>query len=241
MEEDTSIGVLTLYRPARAATPSVHVSAMKGHGRYDVHVAGKINVAEKKINHGTELVNTGHCDKICDQVSDAVLVVGPTSNTKCKDGCGKSEKEDMVFVCSEFRNTSKIDCDTAVRGAVMNIRSELFIHTQRLTLQVVSMLARMLLMLTFVTSVSHSVTGVMKLRTLCIWRTRFRHEQKIDRFGQTHGDVWRLRSDGNNGHPDNIFDQVPDAVLETCHTFVLPLQCHLRDLREGQLAVQQVR
>merc|ERR1711959_532613 len=76
---------------------------------------------------GSESVNEGHPDKLCDQVSDAVLdaclKVDPKSKVACETAC----KDNMVMVLGEITTGSKLDYDAIVRGAVKGIGYDSFV------------------------------------------------------------------------------------------------------------------
>merc|ERR1712193_385528 len=83
--------------------------------------------AAKKQNTGrtflfsSESVNEGHPDKLCDQVSDAVLDACLTGDPKCKVACESASKDNMVMVFGEITTSSKLDYDKIVRKAVEGI------------------------------------------------------------------------------------------------------------------------
>merc|ERR1712118_27694 len=63
----------------------------------------------------------GHPDKLCDQVSDAVLDACLTGDPKCKVACETASKDNMVMVFGEITTSSKLDYDKIVRKAVEGI------------------------------------------------------------------------------------------------------------------------
>merc|ERR1712086_818065 len=65
--------------------------------------------------------NEGHPDKLCDQVSDAVLDTCLTHDPKCKVACETATKDNMVMVAGEITTQAKIDYDKVVRGVVAKI------------------------------------------------------------------------------------------------------------------------
>merc|ERR1712012_512313 len=71
--------------------------------------------------------NEGHPDKICDQVSDAVLDACLTCDPKSKVACETCVKDNMVMVAGEITVAGKIDYETVVRGVVKNIGFDSFI------------------------------------------------------------------------------------------------------------------
>jgi S-adenosylmethionine synthetase len=69
----------------------------------------------------SESVNEGHPDKLCDQVSDAVLDTCLTEDPKSKVACETATKDNMVMVAGEITTQAKIDYEKVVRGAVQKI------------------------------------------------------------------------------------------------------------------------
>merc|ERR1739846_239964 len=63
----------------------------------------------------------GHPDKLCDQVSDAVLDACLTEDPKSKVACETATKDNMVMVAGEITTQAKIDYDKTVRGVVAKI------------------------------------------------------------------------------------------------------------------------
>ena len=83
--------------------------------------------AERVFLFSSESVNEGHPDKICDQVSDAVLDACLSSDPKCKVACETCVKDNMVMVAGEITVDGKIDYETVVRGVVKNIGFDSFV------------------------------------------------------------------------------------------------------------------
>merc|ERR1712038_501111 len=69
----------------------------------------------------SESVNEGHPDKLCDQVSDAVLDACLKGDPKSKVACETATKDNMVMVAGEITTQTKIDYETVVRGVVGKI------------------------------------------------------------------------------------------------------------------------
>merc|ERR1712203_1233722 len=65
--------------------------------------------------------NEGHPDKLCDQVSDAVLDSCLTEDPKSKVACETATKDNMVMVAGEITTQAKIDYEKTVRGVVAKI------------------------------------------------------------------------------------------------------------------------
>merc|ERR1712149_131477 len=63
----------------------------------------------------------GHPDKLCDQVSDAVLDACLKEDPRCKVACESASKDNMVMVFGEITTSAKLDYDKIVRKAVKGI------------------------------------------------------------------------------------------------------------------------
>merc|ERR1712107_660085 len=68
----------------------------------------------------------GHPDKLCDQVSDAVLDTCLTDDPKSKVACETATKDNMVMVAGEITTQTKIDYEKVVRGVVAKIGFDSF-------------------------------------------------------------------------------------------------------------------
>eukprot|EP00933_Yihiella_yeosuensis_P045316 TRINITY_DN4068_c0_g1_i1.p1 TRINITY_DN4068_c0_g1~~TRINITY_DN4068_c0_g1_i1.p1 ORF type:complete len:503 (-),score=124.71 TRINITY_DN4068_c0_g1_i1:100-1545(-) len=75
----------------------------------------------------SESVNEGHPDKICDQVSDAVLDACLTEDPQSKVACETCTKDNMVMVAGEITTQSKLDYDKVVRGVVKGIGFDTYV------------------------------------------------------------------------------------------------------------------
>jgi len=69
----------------------------------------------------SESVNEGHPDKLCDQVSDAVLDACLAGDPKSKVACETATKDNMVMVAGEITTQTKIDYEKTVRAVVAKI------------------------------------------------------------------------------------------------------------------------
>merc|ERR1712076_353419 len=69
----------------------------------------------------SESVNEGHPDKLCDQVSDAVLDTCLTGDPKSKVACETATKDNMVMVAGEITTQAKVYYDKVVRSVVAGI------------------------------------------------------------------------------------------------------------------------
>merc|ERR1712070_760047 len=76
---------------------------------------------ERLFLFSSESVNEGHPDKLCDQVSDAILDQCLKDDPKCKAACETVTKDNMVAVMGEITTQSKVDYDAVVRGVVRKI------------------------------------------------------------------------------------------------------------------------
>merc|ERR1712028_5144 len=83
--------------------------------------ASKKAITERTFLFSSEAVNEGHPDKLCDQVSDAVLDACLREDPKCKVACETATKDNMVMVAGEITTQAKLDYDTIVRKAVAGI------------------------------------------------------------------------------------------------------------------------
>merc|ERR1712036_81013 len=77
----------------------------------------------------SESVNEGHPDKLCDQVSDAVLDTCLTEDPKSKVACETATKDNMVAVMGEITTQTKIDYEKVVRGVVAKIGFDSFVDS----------------------------------------------------------------------------------------------------------------
>jgi S-adenosylmethionine synthetase len=77
--------------------------------------------AERIFLFSSESVNEGHPDKLCDQVSDAILDACLKEDPKSKVACETATKDNMVMVAGEISTQAKLDYEKIVRGVVAKI------------------------------------------------------------------------------------------------------------------------
>merc|ERR1719198_2248482 len=82
---------------------------------------------ERIFLFSSESVNEGHPDKLCDQVSDAVLDACLTTDPKSKVACETATKDNMVMVAGEITTQAKIDYDKVVRGVIKKIGFDTYV------------------------------------------------------------------------------------------------------------------
>jgi len=82
---------------------------------------------ERTFLFSSESVNEGHPDKLCDQVSDAVLDACLKEDPKSKVACETAVKDNMVMVLGEITTQAKLDYDKIVRGVVEEIGFNSFV------------------------------------------------------------------------------------------------------------------
>jgi len=81
----------------------------------------KVSAEERVFMFSSESVNEGHPDKVCDQVSDAVLDACLSGDPYSKVACETATKDNMVMVFGEITTAAKLDYDSIVRQEVKKI------------------------------------------------------------------------------------------------------------------------
>ena len=69
----------------------------------------------------SESVGEGHPDKICDQVSDAVLDACLAEDPMSKVACESATKTGMIMVFGEITTNARLDYQKIIRGAIKDI------------------------------------------------------------------------------------------------------------------------
>uniref|UniRef100_A0A7S0BKY6 S-adenosylmethionine synthase n=1 Tax=Rhodosorus marinus TaxID=101924 RepID=A0A7S0BKY6_9RHOD len=69
----------------------------------------------------SESVNEGHPDKLCDQVSDAILDACLEQDPQSKVACETASKTGLVMAFGEISTSATVDYEKVIRGVVENI------------------------------------------------------------------------------------------------------------------------
>lgn len=69
----------------------------------------------------SESVTEGHPDKLCDQISDAVLDACLEQDSRSKVACESVAKGNFVLVCWEITSLAKINIEQIVRDTIKHI------------------------------------------------------------------------------------------------------------------------
>lgn len=69
----------------------------------------------------SESVTEGHPDKMCDQISDAILDAIISQDKKCRVACETTVSSKGVNVMGEISTTAKVDIESIVRGVIRDI------------------------------------------------------------------------------------------------------------------------
>jgi S-adenosylmethionine synthetase len=88
---------------------------------------GGTTTEEREFMFSSESVNEGHPDKLCDQVSDAVLDACLTGDPKSRVACESASKDNMVMVFGEITTGAQLDYDKIVRAQIKKIGFDSFV------------------------------------------------------------------------------------------------------------------
>jgi len=91
-------------------------------------MTSKVSAESRNFLFSSESVNEGHPDKLCDQVSDAVLDACLKADPYSKVACETATKDNMVMVFGEITTSGKIDYEAIVREQVREIGFDSFVN-----------------------------------------------------------------------------------------------------------------
>ncbi|XP_030624981.1 methionine adenosyltransferase II, alpha-like isoform X2 [Chanos chanos] len=83
--------------------------------------SGSTNAKGKTFLFTSESVGEGHSDKMCDQISDAILDAYLAQDPDAKVACECVAKTGMVLLCGEVTSTAVVDHQKVVRDTIKNI------------------------------------------------------------------------------------------------------------------------
>ncbi len=69
----------------------------------------------------SESVSMGHPDKMCDQISDAILDAMLAQDPGSRVACETATTTGLVLVCGEVTTSAQVEIPTIVRGVVNDI------------------------------------------------------------------------------------------------------------------------
>ena len=69
----------------------------------------------------SESVSEGHPDKVCDQISDAILDAYLAGDPESRVACETLVKNNEVIVAGEITSSSSPDLDNIIRNTILSI------------------------------------------------------------------------------------------------------------------------
>ena len=85
------------------------------------YVAGPYSTGKRQFLFTSESVGEGHPDKMCDQISDAVLDAHLEQDPYSKVACETAAKTGMILVFGEISSSARVDYQAVVRETVKEI------------------------------------------------------------------------------------------------------------------------
>lgn len=102
--------------------PQTASTQVNGYANSNSNSDGKYDMEDgQSFLFTSESVGEGHPDKMCDQISDAILDALLTLDPNAKVACETVTKTGMVLLCGEITSTATIDYQKVVRDTIQHI------------------------------------------------------------------------------------------------------------------------